>query len=103
MVGVPEDSYGVRAQVDRQRETANGAVGTNFKQLFLVATTCPSCGTVDVWTGPARVARISLVSATTVHRKVFATPPFTTRSAPVYVKVVTSGRPVLIDGLRYRK
>jgi uncharacterized protein YbbK (DUF523 family) len=77
--------------------------GTSLKQLFLVATTCPTCGVVDVYVGSARIARVSLASSTTVNRRLIALPSFSTRNGTVALKVVSRGKPVIIDGLGYRK
>ena len=90
-----------RATALNQAMTRTG--GTSFKQLLLVATTCSTCGAVDVLVGGVRVAHISLLSTSTVNRRVIPTPSFSSRSGTVVIKVISSGKPVLIDGLGYRK
>ncbi len=84
--------------------------GAKFNQLLLVATTCPTCGKVSVYLGPTLLKTVSLVSATTVNKKII--PIFTQAEVPsgtplkagtVVVKVVTSGKKVLIDGLIFSR
>ncbi len=94
-------STGARATSINQTLTRTG--GTSFKQLFLVATTCSTCGTVDVMVGSVRIARVNLASASTVNKKMIPLPSFSTRSGTVVLKVVTSSKQVIIDGLGYRK
>jgi Tol biopolymer transport system component len=76
---------------------------TSAKQLLLVATTCRTCGTVDVLLGTTRIAAVNLYTATTVNKKVIPLPSFTTRSGTVLIKVTSTGKTVLIDGLGVRR
>jgi hypothetical protein len=70
------------------------------RRISIVATTCPTCGSVKVYWGSTLLRTVSLVSSTTVNRKVISIATFTTvRSGTVTVKVSTSGRKVLLDGL----
>jgi len=90
------------------RTTTLGAkltrTGVVAKTLTLVATTCPSCGTVRVYWGTTLLKTISLVSSTTVHRKVFTIAQFSAaKTGTVVIKVSTSGKAVLIDGLGIRR
>jgi hypothetical protein len=90
------------------RTTTRGATLTrtgvlSAKQLFLVATTCASCGTVDVLVGSTVVAHVNLASATTVNKRVLALPSFTTRNGTVTLRVTSSGKTVILDGLGVRK
>lgn len=74
--------------------------GATFTRLYLVATTCPTCGSVKVFLGTTLLKSISLKSAATVNRKailVYTSP--TLKSGTVSVKVVTSGKAVKVDGL----
>lgn len=73
------------------------------RQLFVVATTCATCGTVDVLVGSTVVAHVNLASSTTVYKRIIALPSFTTRSGTVTLRVTSSGKTVLIDGLGVRK
>jgi hypothetical protein len=90
------------------RATAKGATltrpsVTSVRQLFLVATTCPTCGTLDVLVGSTRVASVNLASTTTANRKVIALPAFSVRSGTVTLRVTSSGKTVYVDGLGVRK
>ncbi|HEY8720918.1 choice-of-anchor D domain-containing protein [Pengzhenrongella sp.] len=73
------------------------------RQLYVVATACRGCGTVDVYVGATRIGAVNLASTTTVNRKVFALPSFSVRSGTVVLKVTSSGLPVIVDGLGVRK
>ncbi|HJQ04452.1 MAG TPA: hypothetical protein VJ872_03355 [Nocardioides sp.] len=85
------------------RTTTRGATlshGTvRLDRVGVVATTCPTCGTVGVYVGGRLVGRISLVSSGTHNRVVKLLPSFTTRTATVSVRVLTSGRLLAVDGL----
>ena len=89
------------------RTTSKGATltrtGVTFaKQLYVVATSCSTCGTVDVLVGTARVGSINLYGGT-VNKRVFALPSFSVRSGTVTLKVTSTGKTVIIDGLGIRK
>jgi hypothetical protein len=68
-------------------------------RVGIVATTCATCGTVGVYVGGVGVGKISLVSSTVTHQRVLVLPAFSARSGAVSLKVLTSGRLVLLDGL----
>ena len=71
--------------------------------LYLVATTCPTCGVVRVTWGHYGSRRINLYSAKRVDRKVIRVTPFDDDYPPtrakVNVTVVSSGKKVVIDGI----
>lgn len=70
------------------------------RRIVLVATTCPTCGSVRVYWGSTLLRTISLYSSTTINRRVLTVVTFTSlRAGTVTVKLSTSGRKVLIDGL----
>lgn len=74
--------------------------GARLKRVGIVATTCPTCGKVDVFVGSTRIGRISLARGTkVVNRAVLLLPTFAARSGKIRIKVVTSGRSVRIDGV----
>ncbi|MDP2773472.1 MAG: DPP IV N-terminal domain-containing protein [Nocardioides sp.] len=74
--------------------------GARLKRLGVLATTCPTCGKIDLFVGSTKVGRINLARGTrTVNRKPILLPAFGLRSGAVRVKVVTKGRLVRIDGL----
>lgn len=70
-------------------------------ELALVATTCRSCGKVDVFLGRRLVARVSLRSAATRGQVVIPVGSWARPrpAASVRVVVTTQGRPVRIDGI----
>ncbi len=83
-------SYGARAV----------RTSVRARQIVLVATSCPTCGTVRVYLGSTLLRSINLYSSTTINRRIFTVAKFTSiRSGTVTVKVSSSRRRVLIDGL----
>jgi hypothetical protein len=73
-----------------------------FKRLYLVATTCSTCGSVKVYLGSTLLKSISLKSTTTVNKKVFAVYSSSAlKSGTVSIKVTTSGKAVKVDGLAF--
>jgi hypothetical protein len=85
--------------------TTKGAHATRTaiqaQHMWLVATTCATCGTVQVrWNG-AIIANVSLITPTTVHRHLLALATFTSVRAGTLTITVTSasGRPVIVEGL----
>lgn len=78
--------------------------GVVARQIALVATTCRTCGKVRVYWGTTLLRTISLYSATTVNRKLLTVTTFTsTRTGTLSIKVYSSGRKVIIDGLAVRR
>lgn len=74
--------------------------GAQAKRIALVATRCPTCGTVDVYLGATKLKRISLSSSTTKRRQVISVAAFSSvKSGTVKVKVVSSGKDVFVEGL----
>jgi hypothetical protein len=66
----------------------------------VVATTCPTCGTVKVYLGTTLLRTISLHSDTKVIGKVIPVKSWSAlHSGTVRIKVVSSGKKVIIDGL----
>lgn len=71
-----------------------------IKQIWVVATKCPTCGRVDVYVGRTRVARLNLYASRTVRRQMIrAVTLLSPRSGTVTLRVMSSGRPVIIEGL----
>ncbi|WP_460626778.1 hypothetical protein [Intrasporangium mesophilum] len=74
-------------------------IGVQSRRLALVATTCSTCGTVDVYHAGVKLGRVSLYSSTTKARQVLWLPLQTvTRTGTVTIRSV-SAKQVLIDGL----
>jgi len=72
--------------------------GVVSKHIVLVATTCPTCGTVQVFMGTKLLKTVSLKSTTTVNKKLI-TITTTAASGTLSIKVYTSGKKVMIDGV----
>ncbi|MEI7742828.1 MAG: hypothetical protein WCK58_03635 [Chloroflexota bacterium] len=74
--------------------------GVQARRIAIVVTTCPTCGKVSVYLGSTLLKTVSLVSATTVNKKVITIATFATvRTGTIAIKVVSSGKKVLVDGL----
>jgi hypothetical protein len=86
------------------RTTQHGAKGVrsnvNARELALVATTCSSCGTVDVlWNGTV-IGHVNLASAHGSHKRLIPIRRFTSvRQGTVTLRVTSTGKRVEIEGL----
>jgi len=70
------------------------------RRIAIVASTCPTCGSIRVYWGSTLLRTISLASSAGASRRTITVAAFSSpRSGTVTVKVATSGRRVLIDGL----
>ena len=73
------------------------------RRIAIVATTCSTCGSIKVYWGTTLLKTISLHSATTVNRKLITVTTFTSvRTGTLSIRVITSGKKVIIDGLAIR-
>jgi hypothetical protein len=96
--------YRGSALVTRTQGAKLTRTGVVARRLAIVATTCPTCGSVRVYWNGSLVRTISLRSATTVNRKVLPVATFgSARSGTVRIIVRSSGARVLIDGLAVRR
>jgi hypothetical protein len=85
--------------------------GVVAHHIGLLATTCPTCGTIEVsWPSFWRPSRISLYSRRRVDRKwiniadYLDTSTSPNQTGTLRIKVVSRGRPVMIDGVAiYRR
>jgi hypothetical protein len=73
--------------------------GSVTDRVGVVAKTGPGYGTVGLYVGSTLIGKISLAASTVHYRAVLLLPKFALRSGTVSVKVLTSGKPVAIDGL----
>jgi hypothetical protein len=74
------------------------------KRIAIVATTCSTCGSVRVYWGSTLLRTISLRSATTVNKKLITVTTFTsTRSGTLTIRVYSSGKKVIVDGVAIRR
>lgn len=75
-------------------------LGVAAKELSLVATKCSGCGTVDVYFGSTKLRRIYLSAATTSKQRLIPIKTFTSlKTGTVKIKIVSSRKPVRIEGL----
>ncbi len=86
------------------RTTVKGATMTRryvaADRLAIVATTCPTCGSVDVYLNKTRLARVNLVSATT--RSPVAIPVATwssLHSGTLTLEVTSTAKAVVVQGV----
>jgi len=74
--------------------------GVQAKRFALVATRCPGCGVVDVKLGGTLLKRVNLAASTIQKRQIIPLANLAgVATGTVTITVVTSGRPVFIDGL----
>jgi hypothetical protein len=74
--------------------------GIQAKRIYLVVTTCSTCGSLQVKWGSTVVANVSLVSSTTKHKVVIGVASFSSvQSGTLTARVTSSGKPVVIEGL----
>jgi hypothetical protein len=85
------------------RTTKRGAslrrTGALTSRVGVVATTCARCGSVGLYVGRTLVGRVSLQSATTHTNVIKLLPSFAAKRGTVSLKVLSSRKPVTIDGL----
>ncbi|KRE63562.1 hypothetical protein ASG78_01290 [Nostocoides sp. Soil756] len=73
--------------------------GVSTRRLGIVATTCATCGAVDVYVGSTRLGRISLTSSAARTRQVRWLPLMSSTRAGTVTLRSTSTRTTVIDGL----
>jgi hypothetical protein len=73
--------------------------GAELDRVGIVATRGPGMGTVAVYIGAKQIGQISLAAASTSYQNLILLPRFSYSAATVAVKVVSSGKPVQLDGL----
>jgi hypothetical protein len=74
--------------------------GATVTRIGIVATRCATCGSVAVYVGNTHVGTISLYAPSTRLKQLLTTKTFTYRSkVTVTLRVATSGKLVVIDGL----
>jgi hypothetical protein len=73
--------------------------GAELDRVGIVATRGPGMGTIAVYVGTTNVGQISLAASATTYRSLILLPRFSYRTATVAVKVISSGKPVQLDGL----
>jgi hypothetical protein len=74
--------------------------GVQVRRLALLATRCPTCGTVQILWNGTLLKQVSLAAATLEKKRLLALGPFPSlQEGTVRMRVSSSGRPVQIDGL----
>ena len=97
-------SYATYDHGDWRRATARGAALTGpvvrATRVAVLAVTCSTCGTVDVYVGSRRVGSVNLHSNRWHGRVVLALPRMSSAAyGALRVVVTSSGKPVVIDGI----
>jgi ELWxxDGT repeat protein len=77
--------------------------GITARRIAIVATTCPTCGSVSVYLGGGYVGSVSLTSSTTGYRRVLALPMLTSARTGTLVVRTRSSAFVAIDGVSLRR
>jgi hypothetical protein len=70
-----------------------------FDRVGIVATRGPGMGTIAVYLGTTQIGQISLAATSTTYQNLILLPRISYHTATVSVKVVSSGKPVQLDGL----
>lgn len=100
-------SYASAYSATLSRSTTAGASltrsGAYVRHVVLVATTCPKCGSLDVYVGRKRIGTIGLYSSTTRTQQLRSVSATSLRSGTITLRARTSGRLVIVDGLGIRK
>ena len=91
----------LRSYTYEARLVRTGLVG---RQISLLATTCRTCGSVRVYLGSTLLRTISLYSPTTQYRRLITVATFASaRSGTLTIRVSSSGRHVMVDGVAIRR
>ena len=67
-------------------------------RVAVIAARCSTCGVIGIYIGPHLIGKID-TSGSTLYRKLYVLSPFSYRTGTVTIKVLSSGKPVKIDGL----
>ena len=73
--------------------------GVRVRRVGVLATTCRTCGVVGLYVGAELVGKFSLSASATHYRQALLVPWFASRYGTVSVRVLSRGKPVVIDGL----
>ncbi len=77
--------------------------GVTARRVAIIATTCPTCGSVSVYLGGGYVGSVSLTSTTTAYRRVLALPLLASARTGTLVLSSRSAAFVSIDGVSLRR
>jgi hypothetical protein len=73
--------------------------GAQLDRVGIVATRGPGMGSIAVYAGTSRIGQINLAATSIHYQSLVLLPQSSYRTATVYVKVVSRGKPVQLDGL----
>lgn len=76
--------------------------GVKARQVFVLATTCSSCGSLAVYVGSTKVGTLSLRSSSTRNKVMLSTTLSTARAGTLKLVSTTSGMPVYVDAFAVR-
>ena len=94
--------YGATVTTTRTSGVALTRPDVTARQVFVLATTCSSCGSIAVYVGSTKVGTLSLTSSSTRNKVMLSTTLFAQRSGPLKLASTTSGKPVYIDAFAVR-
>jgi hypothetical protein len=94
--------YGGTVTTTRTSGVALTRTGVKARQVFVMATTCSSCGSVAVYVGSTKVGTLSLKSSSTRNKVMLSTTLSAPRSGTLKLVSLTSGKPVYVDAFAVR-
>ena len=94
--------YGATVTTTRTAGVNLTRAGVRARQVFVLATTCSSCGSLAVYVGSTKVGTLSLKSSSTRNKVMLSTVPTTARTGTLKLVSTTSGKPVYVDAFAIR-
>lgn len=91
--------YARTAMTTTKRGASLRRTNATLDRVGVIAKTGPRAGKIGVYVGSRLIGKLSLAAAHTHYRTVLLLPRFSLRSGTVTVKVLSSGRSVVVDGL----
>jgi hypothetical protein len=93
--------YGGEAYFTKEHDASFSRSDIVARRLYLVATECASCGTVEATWNGAVIAKIDLARSTTAHKEVLTLANFSSRrDGKLSVKVTSaSSKEVVVEGV----
>jgi hypothetical protein len=76
--------------------------GVKARQVYVLTTTCPTCGSLAVYVGSTKAGTMSLYSSTTHNRVLKATPLSGARIGTLRIVSTSSGKTVRVDAFAVR-
>jgi hypothetical protein len=91
--------YGGSAVSSKHVNATLKRTGAQLDRLALLATKCPTCGSVGLYVSGELIGKVSLHATTLRNQQLIKLPVFSYRTGTVTIKVLSSGKLVRIDGL----